>query len=69
LVPFTKVHNGGQVADGFFGIYQTFGTMVPGQQQTSQPSATFAADVAQGTYMHVLSPATVPLAPACQSGG
>jgi triacylglycerol lipase len=47
LVPFTKVANGGQVADGFFGIYQTFGTMVPGQQQSSQPSATFAADVAQ----------------------
>jgi triacylglycerol lipase len=47
LVPFTKVAHGGQVADGFFGIYQTFGTMVPGQQQSSQPSATFAADVAQ----------------------
>ena len=47
LVPFTKVSNGGQVADGFFGIYQTFGTMVPGQQQSSQPSATFAADVAR----------------------
>ena len=47
LVPFTKVSNGGQVADGFFGIYQTFGTMVPGQQQSSQPSAAFAAEVAQ----------------------
>ena len=46
LVPFTKVAHGGHVADGFFGIYQTFGTMVPGQQQSSQPSATFAADVA-----------------------
>jgi triacylglycerol lipase len=47
LVPFTNVTNGGRVADGFYTIYTTFGTMVPGQQQASQPSATFAADVAQ----------------------
>jgi triacylglycerol lipase len=47
LVPFTKVPNGGQVAQGFSDIYATFGTMTPGQPETSQASATFAADIAQ----------------------
>ena len=47
LVPFTKVANGGKVADGFFGIYTTLGTMTPGQPESSQASATFAADIAQ----------------------
>jgi triacylglycerol lipase len=47
LVPFTKVSNGGQVAQGFSDIYTTFGTMTPGQPGTSQASATFAADIAQ----------------------
>jgi len=47
LVPFTKVTDGGQVAEGFYKIYTTFGTMVPGQQQASQPSAAFARDVAE----------------------
>ncbi len=47
LVPFTQVPNGGKVAQGFFDIYNTYGTMTPGQQQGPQASATFAADVAQ----------------------
>ncbi len=46
LVPFTQVPNGGNVAQGFFDIYNTFGTMTPGQQQGTQASSTFAADVA-----------------------
>ncbi len=46
LVPFTSVSDGGQVAEGFFDIYRTFGTMVPGEQTPSTPSTTFAADIA-----------------------
>ena len=46
LVPFAQVSNGGRVAQGFHGIYSTFGTMAPGQQQSSLASTTFAADVA-----------------------
>ena len=47
LVPFTQVANGGNVAQGFLDIYNTFGTMTPGQAQGSAASATFAADIAQ----------------------
>ena len=47
LVPFTQVSNGGKVAQGFFDIYNTYGTMTAGQSQGPQASATFAADVAQ----------------------
>jgi triacylglycerol lipase len=47
LVPFTKVTDGGKVAEGFYDIYNTFGTMTPGQQQSTPAPATFAADVAQ----------------------
>jgi triacylglycerol lipase len=47
LVPFTQVPNGGKVAQGFLDIYNTYGTMIPSQQQGTQASATFAADVAQ----------------------
>jgi hypothetical protein len=46
LVPFTQVTDGGKVAQGFLDIYNTFGTMVPGQAQASVASRTFAADVA-----------------------
>ncbi|HUL27698.1 MAG TPA: lipase family protein [Streptosporangiaceae bacterium] len=48
LVPFAQVSGGGKVAEGFYDIYKTFGSMVPGQQQAARASATFAADVAQG---------------------
>jgi len=47
LVPFTQVPGGGNVAQGFCDIYNTFGTMTPGQQQSTPAPATFAADVAQ----------------------
>src|SRR6516162_10407599 len=47
LVPFNQVPNGGNVAQGFHDIYNTFGTMTPGQQQSTPAPATFAADVAQ----------------------
>ena len=46
LVPFAQVSDGGRVAQGFHGIYNTFGTMAPGQQQRSFASTTFAADIA-----------------------
>jgi triacylglycerol lipase len=46
LVPFDRVANGGNVAQGFFEIYSTFGTMTPGQQQAARASATFATDIA-----------------------
>jgi triacylglycerol lipase len=46
LVPFTQVPNGGNVAQGFHDIYNTFGTMTPGQQQSTPAPATFAANVA-----------------------
>jgi triacylglycerol lipase len=46
-VPFTRVSGGGNVAQGFCDIYNTFGTMTPGQQQSTPAPATFAADVAQ----------------------
>ena len=47
LVPFTQVPNGGKVAQGFLDIYNTYGTMTPGRQQSSQASPAFAAEVAQ----------------------
>jgi triacylglycerol lipase len=46
LVPFAQIPNGGKVAQGFYDIYDSFGTMAPGQVGTSAPSAV-AADVAQ----------------------
>jgi hypothetical protein len=47
LVPFTQVSGGGNVAQGFHDIYNTFGTMTPGQQQSAPAPGTFAADVAR----------------------
>jgi triacylglycerol lipase len=46
LVPFAQVPNGGKVAQGFLDIYNTFGTMTPGQQQSTPAPGTFATDVA-----------------------
>ncbi len=46
LVPFDRVANGGKVAQGFFDIYSTFGTMVPGQQGATSASRSFATDIA-----------------------
>ena len=64
LVPFTRVPGGGQVAQGFFDVYNTFGTMTPGQPQATQASDTFAADVAEavvGGLAADLDPAALPL--------
>jgi triacylglycerol lipase len=47
LVPFTQVTDGGNVAQGFLDIYNTFGTMAPGQAQRSAVRGTFAAQVAR----------------------
>lgn len=47
MVPFTQVNNGGNVAQGFLGIYSTLGTMTPGQAEGTAPSSQFAAEVAQ----------------------
>jgi len=46
LVPFTSVSDGGQVAEGFFDVYRTLGTMTPGEQASSQPARSFALEVA-----------------------
>ena len=64
LVPFTQVPNGGQVAQGFFDIYNTFGTMTPGQQQSTPAPGTFAADVAHAAAAGLaadLDPAVLPM--------
>src|SRR6516164_1934962 len=47
LVPFTQVPNGGKVAHGFDDIYRTFGTMTPGQQQSTPAPGIFAASIVQ----------------------
>ena len=63
LVPFTQVPNGGNVAKGFYDIYQSIGTMDPGQEATSAPSA-FAAEVAQAATSGLaagLDPGSLPL--------
>ena len=41
LVPFTQVSRGGNVAQGFMDIYNTVGTMTPGQQgeHADQPTS------------------------------
>ena len=46
LVPFTQVP-GGKVAKGFYDIYNTIGTMTPGQQASTSAPGTVAADVAR----------------------
>src|SRR3974377_1452901 len=43
LVPFTQVADGGKVAQGFYDIYNTFGTMTPGQQDSTPAPASAAA--------------------------
>jgi triacylglycerol lipase len=64
LVPFTQVQNGGKVAQGFYDLYNSFGTMTPGQQQSTPAPATFAADVAQAASSGLaaeVDPADLPL--------
>ena len=63
LVPFTQVPDGGKVAGGFYDIYQSIGTMAPGQQTASAPGA-FAAEVARAAASGLaagLDPASLPL--------
>ena len=62
LVPFTQVSRGGNVAQGFMDIYNTVGTMTPGQQE-STPTANFAADVARTATSGLadLDPAALPM--------
>jgi triacylglycerol lipase len=63
LVPFAQIPAGGKVAQGFYDIYNSIGTMAPGQQGTSAPSA-FAAEVAEAATSGLaagLDPASLPL--------
>jgi triacylglycerol lipase len=63
LVPFTQTPGGGKVAQGFYDIYSSFGTMAPGQGGTSAPSAV-AADVARAATSGQaagIDPASLPL--------
>ena len=46
LVPFAQVSGGGRVAQGFYDIYSTLGTMTSGQQQSTPAPGAFAAEVA-----------------------
>ena len=47
LVPFAQVSSGGKVAQGFYDIYNTLGTMTPGQQQGTPAPGAFAAEVSR----------------------
>ena len=63
LVPFMQIPDGGKVAEGFYDIYKSIGTMAPGQQGISAPTA-FAAEVAQAAATGLagdLDPASLPL--------
>jgi triacylglycerol lipase len=62
LVPFTQVPGGGKVARGFYDIYTSFGTMTPGQQQSTP--GIIAADVARAATSGLaagLDPGALPL--------
>ena len=47
LVPFTQVPSGGKVADGFYDIYCSIGTMTPGQEDSTSAPSLVAADIAR----------------------
>ena len=64
LVPFTQVPGGGKVAQGFYDIYNTLGTMTPGQQESTPAPGTLAADVAQAAAAGLaagLDPGALPM--------
>ena len=64
LVPFTQVSNGGNVAEGFYDIYNSIGTMAPGQPESTSAPGPFAADVAQAATSGLasgLDPAALPM--------
>jgi triacylglycerol lipase len=63
LVPFTQIPADGKVAQGFYDIYNSIGTMAPGQEGASAPSA-LAADVAHAATSGPaagIDPASLPL--------
>src|SRR5271169_179477 len=60
LVPFTQVPDGGNVAQGFYDIYDTIGTMTPGQQESTPAPGTVAADIAQAATAG-LDPGALPM--------
>jgi triacylglycerol lipase len=63
LVPFTQIPDGGKVAQGFYDIYASIGTMAPDQEAASAPGA-FGAEVAQAATSGPaagLDPASLPL--------
>jgi triacylglycerol lipase len=60
LVPFTQVSAGGNVAQGFLDIYNTMGTMTPGQQESTPPTGALAADLAQAAA-DGLDPGALPM--------
>jgi triacylglycerol lipase len=63
LVPFTQVPGGGKVAQGFFDIYNTFGTMSAGQHESTPAPGSFAGDVARAAADGLatdLDPAALP---------
>ncbi len=64
LVPFTQVPDGGKVAQGFWDIYNTFGTMTPGQQESTPAPGAFAAGVARAATAGLaagLDPGALPM--------
>jgi triacylglycerol lipase len=64
LVPFTQIPNGGKVAEGFHDIYNTFGTMTPGQPASASAPSAIAAEVARAATSGLaagLDPAALPL--------
>jgi len=64
LVPFTQVSGGGNVAEGFYDIYNSIGTMTPGQPEGTSAPGPFAADVAQAATSGLasgLDPAALPM--------
>jgi pimeloyl-ACP methyl ester carboxylesterase len=64
LVPFTQVRGGGNVAQGFYDIYNTLGTMTPGQQESTPAPGTLAANVAQAATVGLaagLDPGALPM--------
>jgi triacylglycerol lipase len=71
LVPFTQIPDGGKVAQGFDLIYDSIGTMTPGQPGPSAPGAV-AAEVARAATSGLaagLDPASLPMVVAGHSLG
>jgi triacylglycerol lipase len=64
MVPFTRVTNGGNVASGFFDIYNSIGTMAPGDDPTRSAPSAVAHEVAQTATSNLgtgLDPSDLPM--------